>query len=156
MAGSVNKVILIGNCVRDPEVRSMQNGSKVCNLTVATSESWKDKSSGERKEKSEFHRVVIFNENLITVAVRYLKKGSKLYLEGALENREWSDKDGAKKSSTEVVLRQFGGELILLDGRAEGGKSSAPASGGFGAKTQNSFGGGVPAFDDNDNDPLPF
>ena len=129
MAGSVNKVILIGNLGRDPEIRSMQNGGKVCNLSVATSESWKDKSTGERKEKTEWHRVVIFNENLITVAERYLKKGSKIYLEGQIETRKWADQAGVEKYSTEIVLRQFRGELTMLDGR-EGGGGGGYASGG--------------------------
>ena len=121
MAGSGNKVILIGNLGKDPEVRSMQNGGKVCNLSVATSESWKDKMSGERKERTEWHRVVIFNENLISVAERFLKKGSKVYLEGQIETRKWSDQAGVEKYSTEVVLRPFRGELTLLDGREGGG-----------------------------------
>ena len=126
MAGSVNKVILIGNLGKDPEVRSMQNGGKVCNLSVATSESWKDKMSGERKERTEWHRVVIFNENLISVAERFLKKGSKVYLEGQIETRKWADQAGVEKYSTEVVLQNFRGELTMLDGRSGGG------SGGFG------------------------
>ena len=130
MAGSVNKVILIGNLGKDPEVRSMQNGGKVCNLSVATSESWKDKMSGERKERTEWHRVVIFNENLISVAERFLKKGSKVYLEGQIETRKWSDQSGVEKYSTEVVLRQFRGELTLLDGRDGGGGGSSYASAG--------------------------
>ncbi|HLG85689.1 MAG TPA: single-stranded DNA-binding protein [Alphaproteobacteria bacterium] len=132
MAGSVNKVILIGNLGRDPEVRTMQSGGKVCNLSVATSESWRDKGSGERREKTEWHRVVIFNENLIQVAERFLKKGSKVYLEGQLETRKWSDQSGQEKYSTEVVLRPFRGELTMLDGREGGG------GGGGGG----SFGGG--------------
>ena len=137
MAGSVNKVILIGNLGRDPEIRSMQNGGKVCNLSIATSESWKDKQTGERKEKTEWHRVVIFNENLITVAERYLKKGAKVYLEGQLETRKWADQSGAEKYSTEVVLRQFRGELTMLDGR-EGGGGGAYSGGGddYGAPAQ--------------------
>ena len=135
MAGSVNKVILIGNLGKDPEVRSMQSGGKVCNLSVATSESWKDKMSGERKERTEWHRVVIFNENLINVAERYLKKGSKVYLEGQIETRKWSDQSGAEKYSTEVVLRPFRGELTLLDSREGGG-------GGYGGGGGGSYGGG--------------
>ena len=130
MAGSVNKVILIGNLGKDPEVRSMQNGGKVCNLSVATSESWKDKMSGERKERTEWHRVVIFNENLINIAERYLKKGSKVYLEGQIETRKWSDQSGVEKYSTEIVLRQFRGELTLLDGRDGGGGGSSAYGGG--------------------------
>jgi len=131
VAGSVNKVILIGNLGKDPEVRSMQNGGKVCNLSIATSENWKDKGTGERREKTEWHRVVIFNENLISVAERYLKKGSKVYLEGQLETRKWSDQSGQEKYSTEVVLRQYRGELTLLDSR-DGGGSGAYGGGDYG------------------------
>ncbi len=131
MAGSVNKVILIGNLGRDPEVRSMQSGGKVCNLSVATSESWKDRASGERKERTEWHRVVIFNENLIQIAERYLKKGSKVYLEGQIETRKWSDQSGQERFSTEVVLRPYRGELTLLDSR-EGGGAGYGATSGYG------------------------
>ncbi len=132
MAGSVNKVILIGNLGKDPEVRSMQNGGRVCNLTIATSESWKDKSSGERKEKTEWHRVVIFNDNLTQIAEKYLRKGSKVYIEGSLETRKWQDQSGAEKYSTEVVLKQYRGELTMLEGRGEGGGDRAGGSGGYG------------------------
>ena len=118
MAGSVNKVILIGNLGRDPEIRTMQNGGKVANLSLATSESWKDKSTGERKERSEWHRVVIFGP-LAETAEKYLKKGSKVYLEGSLQTRKWTDKDGAEKYSTEVVLQGFGANLTMLDSKAE-------------------------------------
>ena len=121
MAGSVNKVILIGNLGRDPEVRRLTSGDPVVNLSIATSESWRDKASGERKEKTEWHRVVIFNKNLADVAEKYLRKGSKVYLEGALQTRKWTDKDGAEKYSTEIVLQNFRGELVMLDGRNEGG-----------------------------------
>jgi len=131
MAGSVNKVILIGNLGKDPEVRSLQNGGKVCNLSIATSESWKDRGTGERKERTEWHRVVIFNENLTMVAERYLKKGSKVYIEGQIETRKWTDQSGAEKYSTEIVLRQFRGELTLLDSR-EGSGSGAYGGGGGG------------------------
>ena len=131
MAGSVNKVILIGNLGKDPEVRSLQNGGKVCNLSIATSESWKDKGSGERKERTEWHRVVIFNENLTMVAERYLKKGSKVYIEGQIETRKWTDQSGVEKYSTEIVLRQFRGELTLLDSR-EGSGGGAYGGGGGG------------------------
>ncbi len=120
MAGSVNKVILIGNLGRDPEVRTMQNGSKVANLNLATSESWKDKATGEKKEKTEWHRVVIFGQ-LADIAERYLKKGSKVYVSGSLQTRKWTDKDGAEKYTTEVVLQGFGGELTMLDGKGGGG-----------------------------------
>ncbi len=143
MAGSVNKVILIGNLGKDPEVRSMQNGGKVCNLSVATSENWKDKGTGERKERTEWHRVVIFNENLINIAERYLKKGSKVYLEGQIETRKWADQSGQERYSTEVVLRQFRGELTLLDSRDGGGAS---AGGGYGGGSYG--GGGSAGFDD--------
>ena len=134
MAGSVNKVVLIGNLGKDPEVRRMTSGEPVVNLSVATSETWKDKNSGERKERTEWHRVVIFNENLAKVAEQYLRKGSKVYLEGALQTRKWTDKDGAENYSTEVVLQRFRGELVMLDTRGgEGGggrerMSEAPAS----------------------------
>lgn len=119
MAGSINKVILIGNLGRDPEIRATQDGREICNLAIATSESWKDKSTGERKEKTEWHRVVIFNENLVRVARDYLKKGSKIYLEGSLQTRKWTDKDGAEKYSTEIVLQNFNGNLTMLDGKPE-------------------------------------
>ena len=121
MAGSVNKVIIVGNLGRDPEVRTFQNGGKVVNLNVATSETWRDKASGERKERTEWHRVSILNENLAKIAEQYLKKGSKVYIEGQLETRKWQDQSGAEKYTTEVVLRQFRGELTLLDGRDGGG-----------------------------------
>lgn len=126
MSGSVNKVILIGNLGRDPEIRTMQDGKKVANLSIATSESWRDKASGERKEKSEWHRIVIFG-NLAEIAEKYCKKGSKVYVSGALSTRKWKDKDGAEKYSTEVVLQGFGGELTLLDAR-KGGQDEAGAS----------------------------
>jgi single-strand DNA-binding protein len=121
MAGSVNKVILVGNLGRDPEVRTFQNGGKVCNLRVATSENWKDRNTGERRERTEWHSVAIFNENLARIAEQYLRKGSKVYLEGQLETRKWQDQSGQDRYTTEVVLRQFRGELTLLDGRSEGG-----------------------------------
>ena len=121
MAGSVNKVILIGNLGKDPEVRSFQNGGKVVNLRLATSENWRDKATGERKERTEWHTVAIFNENLAKIAEQYLKKGSTVYIEGQLETRKWQDQSGADRYSTEVVLRQFGGTLTLLGGRDGGG-----------------------------------
>jgi single-strand DNA-binding protein len=132
MAG-VNKVILVGNLGKDPESRRMTSGELMVNLSVATSESWRDKASGERKEKTEWHRVVIWNENLAKVAEQYLRKGSKVYLEGQLSTRKYNDKDGVEKYSTEVVLNRFRGELVMLDGRAEGGGERAPRSGGGGA-----------------------
>lgn len=120
MAASVNKVILIGNLGKDPEIRSFQNGGRVCNLSLATSESWKDKASGERKERTEWHRVAIFNDRLVEVAEKYLKKGAKIYLEGQIETRKYTDQAGVEKYATEVVLRQFRGELTMLDGRNTG------------------------------------
>jgi len=117
MSGSVNKVILIGNLGRDPEVKTMNNGGQVVNLSLATSETWKDKTTGERKEKTEWHRVVIFNENLCKVAQNYLKKGSKVYLEGQLQTRKWQDQSGADKYSTEIVLQNYRGELTMLDSK---------------------------------------
>ena len=121
MAGSVNKVILIGNLGRDPEVRTFQNGGKVCNLRIATSETWKDKNTGERREKTEWHSVAIFQEGLVRIAEQYLKKGSKVYIEGKLQTRKYQDQSGADRYSTEVVLQGFDGTLTMLDGRSEGG-----------------------------------
>jgi single-strand DNA-binding protein len=135
MAGSVNKVILVGNLGRDPEVRHTQDGKPIVNLSLATSESWRDKSTGERKEKTEWHRVVIFNEALAKVAEQYLKKGSTIYIEGQLQTRKYTDKDGVEKYSTEVVLQNFRGELTMLGGRPGGG-DGAPAGGDdFGASS---------------------
>src|ERR1700731_2801714 len=133
MAGSVNKVILVGNLGKDPEVRRMTSGDPVVNLSIATSESWRDKASGEKKEKTEWHRVVIFNKNLADVAEKYLKKGAKVYVEGQLQTRKWTDKDGAEKYSTEVVLQNFRGELTMLGSRS-GGEGGGGAGGGFGAR----------------------
>jgi single-strand DNA-binding protein len=137
MAGSVNKVILIGNLGRDPEVRTFQNGGKVCNLRIATSETWKDRNSGERKERTEWHSVAIFSEPLARVAEQYLRKGSKVYLEGQLETRKWQDQSGQDKYSTEVVLRPYTSTLTMLDGRGEGGGGGLGGGGGGG-----SYGGG--------------
>ena len=122
MSGSVNKVILIGNLGRDPEIRRTQDGKPIANLNIATSETWRDKTTGERKEKTEWHRVVVFNEGLCKIVEQYIKKGSKVYLEGQLQTRKWTDKDGAEKYSTEIVLQGFGGVLTML-----GDKASAPA-----------------------------
>ena len=139
MAGSVNKVILIGNLGKDPEVRSMNSGDKVVNLSIATSETWRDKATGERKEKTEWHRVVIFNEQLAKVAEQYLKKGSTVYIEGQLQTRKWTDNQGAEKYSTEIVLQKFRGELTMLGGRGDG----AGASGGsYGSGGDRMSGGG--------------
>jgi single-strand DNA-binding protein len=140
MAGSVNKVILVGNLGRDPEIRSTQDGTKVANLSVATSESWRDKNSGERREKTEWHRVVIFNERLVDVAERFLKKGSKVYLEGQLQTRKWTDQSGAEKYTTEVVLQRFRGELTMLDGKGEGGGGGMGSGDDYG--NGSGFGGG--------------
>jgi single-strand DNA-binding protein len=128
MAGSVNKVILVGNLGKDPETRRMQSGDPVVNLSLATSETWRDKASGERKEKTEWHRVVIFNKNLAEVAEKYLRKGSKVYVEGSLQTRKWTDKDGAEKYSTEIVLQNFRGELTMLD--TKGGEGGGGGGGG--------------------------
>lgn len=128
MAGSVNKVILIGNLGRDPEIRNTQDGTKLATLSVATSENWKDRNSGERREKTEWHRVVIFDEKLAEVAEKYLRKGSKVYLEGQLQTRKWTDQSGQEKYTTEVVLQRFRSQLTLLDGR---GSEGAPAGGGY-------------------------
>jgi single-strand DNA-binding protein len=175
MAGSVNKVILVGNLGKDPEVRRLNSGEPVVNLRIATSESWKDKGTGERKEKTEWHQVVIFNENLARVAEQYLKKGSKVYVEGQLQTRKWTDQSGAEKYTTEIVLQRFRGELTILDSRGGGagsdfaeeegggqisrggdfGRSSpmerrpAPAAGGGGS------GGGGSRYNDIDDD-IPF
>ncbi len=127
MAGSVNKVILVGNLGRDPELRSTQDGKRIANLAVATSESWRDRNSGERKERTEWHRVVIFNERLAEIAEKYLKKGAKVYLEGALQTRKWTDQGGQDRYSTEIVLQNFRGELTMLD--AAGGRGGASAGG---------------------------
>src|SRR5665213_2033878 len=136
MAGSVNKVILVGNLGKDPEVRRMQSGDPVVNLSIATSETWRDKASGERKEKTEWHRVVIFNKNLADVAEKYLRKGSKVYVEGSLQTRKWTDKDGAEKYSTEVVLQNFNGTLVMLDSRGSGGGGGGRVTSGAGGASE--------------------
>lgn len=135
MAGSVNKVIIVGNLGRDPEVRSFQNGGKVCNLRIATSETWKDRNTGERKERTEWHSVAIFNENLARLAEQYLRKGSKVYIEGKLETRKWQDQSGQDRYSTEVVLRPYAGELTFLDSRDGGGGDGNFGGGGGGGQT---------------------
>jgi single-strand DNA-binding protein len=135
MAGSVNKVILVGNLGRDPEIRSTQDGMRIANLAVATSESWRDRVSGERKERTEWHRVVIFNERLAEIAEKYLKKGAKVYIEGALQTRKWTDNSGQERYTTEVVLQRFRGELTMLDARGAGGP---PTEGGY----DEGYGGG--------------
>jgi single-strand DNA-binding protein len=132
MAGSVNKVILVGNLGRDPEIRSTNDGTRIANLALATSESWRDRNSGERKERTEWHRVVIFNERLVEVVEKYVKKGSKLYIEGALQTRKWTDNAGVEKYSTEIVLQRFRGELTMLDGARGGGGGGGGAMEGGG------------------------
>jgi single-strand DNA-binding protein len=136
MAGSVNKVILVGNLGRDPELRSTQDGMRIANLAVATSESWRDRVSGERKERTEWHRVVIFNERLAEIAEKYLKKGAKVYIEGALQTRKWTDNSGQERYTTEIVLQRFRGELTMLDGARSAG--SPPMEGGY----DEGYGGG--------------
>jgi single-strand DNA-binding protein len=167
MAGSVNKVILVGNLGRDPEIRTMQNGGKVANLALATSETWKDRQSGERRERTEWHRVVIFSEPLVGVAERFLRKGSKIYVEGQLETRKWQDQSGQDRYSTEVVLRPYRSELTMLDSRGGGdggggGYDAAPdygqgQGGGYGGSSGGgpSGGGGAPGPGDLDDD-IPF
>lgn len=160
MAGSVNKVILVGNLGRDPEIRRTQDGRPIANLRIATSESWRDKNSGERKEKTEWHSVVIFNENLCKVAEQYLRKGAKVYIEGQLQTRKWQDQQGQERYSTEVVLQGFNGQLTMLDGpqgqeRSEEGTDTSTSSSGFGAPSrgkstsrQPAMAGGNKPFDD--------
>ena len=166
MAGSVNKVILVGNLGRDPESRSFQNGGKVVNLRIATSESWKDRNTGERKEKTEWHSVAIFNENLAKIAEQYLRKGSKVYIEGQLQTRKWQDNTGADRYSTEIVLQGFNGTLTLLDkpGGAAGGGGGGwgdedPGFGGGASSPRGGSaprGGGAGAFDSDLDDDVPF
>ncbi|SFS09544.1 single-stranded DNA-binding protein [Yoonia litorea] len=168
MAGSVNKVILIGNLGADPEVRTFQNGGKVCNLRIATSENWKDRNTGERREKTEWHSVAIFSEPLARVAEQYLRKGSKVYIEGQLETRKWQDQNGQDRYSTEVVLRPYRSELTMLDGRGDnqgggggygGGQGGGYSSGGSygGGSGGGSYGGGAPAGGGGDmDDEIPF
>ncbi len=174
MAGSVNKVIVVGNLGRDPEVRRLSNGEPVVNLRIATSETWKDKGTGERKEKTEWHSVVIFNENLARVAEQYLKKGSKVYVEGQLQTRKWQDQSGQEKYTTEIVLQRFRGELTILDSRGGGGSEygdeepgQIARGGDFGRSSSqerrpapsssggNSGGGGGSRYSDLDDD-IPF
>jgi single-strand DNA-binding protein len=172
MAGSVNKVILVGNLGKDPEIRSFQNGGKVANFSLATSESWKDKNTGEKREKTDWHNVAIFNEGLVRVAEQYLRKGSKVYIEGQLQTRKWTDQSGADKYTTEVVLQNYNGTLVMLDGRSEGGSSGGGSggmrssgggnnwgndggrSGGGGFSGGSNQGGG--AFDSDLDDDVPF
>ncbi|WP_068116918.1 single-stranded DNA-binding protein [Tropicimonas marinistellae] len=166
MAGSVNKVILVGNLGRDPEVRTFQNGGKVCNLRIATSENWKDRNTGERRERTEWHSVAIFSEPLARIAEQYLRKGSKVYIEGQLETRKWQDQSGQDRYSTEVVLRPYRGELTLLDSRGGeggggygggGGYDDRGSYGGGGGQSGGGYGGGAPAGGGSDmDDEIPF
>lgn len=171
MAGSVNKVILVGNLGRDPEIRHTQDGKKIANISIATSESWKDRNTGERRERTEWHRVVIFSEGLANIAEQYLRKGSKVYIEGQLQTRKWTDQSGQDKYSTEVVLQGFNCTLTMLDGREGGGGGqgggqggggfdSGPASGGGQGGGSDSFGGGSggggPAPGSDLDDEIPF
>jgi len=148
MAGSVNRAIIIGNLGRDPEVRTFQNGGKVCNLRIATSETWKDKDSGERRERTEWHSVAIFSEPLARVAEQYLKKGSKVYIEGQLETRKWQDQSGNDRYSTEVVLRPFTSTLTMLDGQGGGRQSGGTQNQGYDDSPQNGYGYGSGGVDD--------
>ncbi len=161
MAGSVNKVILIGNLGRDPEIRSLNNGDRVAQLSLATSEQWRDKSSGERKEKTEWHRVVIFNDNIVKVVENYLKKGSTIYVEGQLQTRKWTDQQGVEKYTTEVVIQRFNGQLTMLGGRdggggagAGGGRGDDDYSSGFSTGGANKPSGPKESYDLNDD--IPF
>ena len=163
MSGSVNKVMLVGNLGRDPEVRSMQSGDKVCNLSVATSERWKDRNSGEMQEKTEWHRVVLFDQKLIEVAEKYLQKGAKVFLEGQLQTRKWTDQSGQEKYTTEVVLQRFRGQLVMLDSRGGQGQGAGGGGGGYDAAPSYdqqpamaaAGGGGMGGGDDLD-DEIPF
>lgn len=163
MAGSVNKVILLGNLGRDPEVRKLNSGAPVVSLRIATSENWRDKNTGERQERTEWHNVVIFNENLCKIAEQYLKKGSKVYVEGQLQTRKWQDQSGQDRYTTEVVLTRFRGELTLLDSRGgEGGGASDRGGGDFGRSTPMESGGGngdrgrAPSYAEELDDEIPF
>src|SRR5438270_3525371 len=144
MAGSVNKVILVGNLGRDPEIRSTQDGNKIANLSLATSENWRDKNSGERRERTEWHRVAIFNERLVEVAEKYLRKGSTVYIEGQLQTRKWTDQSGQERYTTEVVLQRFRGELTILDGKGGGGASEYGDEGGGQVRSGGDFGRSSP------------
>jgi single-strand DNA-binding protein len=164
MAGSVNKVILVGNLGRDPEVRHSQNGGKIVNMSVATSEQWKDRQSGERREKTEWHRVVIFDERIADVAEKYLRKGSKVYLEGTLQTRKWTGNDGVEKYTTEVVIPRFNGVMTMLDGRGDGGGGggggggydSGGSGGDWGGGSGGSGGGGGGSSRGDLDDEIPF
>lgn len=156
MSGSVNKVILVGNLGRDPEIRTLNSGDRVANLSLATSESWRDRNSGERRERTEWHRVVIFNDNLVKVAENYLRKGSKIYVEGALQTRKFQDQSGQEKYSTEVVLQKFRGELTMLDGRGEGGGREEGDFGGYSSGGRTAASGPRETFTADLDDEIPF
>src|SRR5690349_920339 len=159
MAGSVNKVILVGNLGADPEIRTLSSGDRVANLRLATSETWRDRTSGERKEKTEWHRVVIFNDNLVKVAESYLRKGSTVYIEGAIQTRKWADASGVEKYSTEIVLQKFRGELTMLGGRGEGGGSGGgydESGGGGGGFQSRGSSGPKESFPADLDDEIPF
>jgi single-strand DNA-binding protein len=176
MAGSVNKVILVGNLGKDPEIRNFQNGGKVANFSIATSESWKDKNTGEKREKTDWHNVAIFNEGLVRVAEQYLRKGSKVYIEGQLQTRKWTDQSGTDKYTTEVVLQNYNGTLVMLDGRGDGGGSGGgsggmrntggsgnwgndgggSSGGNYGGGSSQGGGSGGGAFDSDLDDDVPF
>jgi single-strand DNA-binding protein len=162
MAGSVNKVILVGNLGADPEVKQFQNGGQVCNLRIATSESWRDKATGEKKEKTEWHAVAIFSEGLVKVAQSYLKKGSKVYIEGKLQTRKWQDKDGNDRYTTEIVLQGYDASLVMLDGRSEGGGASSGGGGrdmgysGGGGGASRTMSGPKESFNQDLDDEIPF
>ncbi len=156
MAGSVNKVILVGNLGRDPEIRSLQDGTKVANLSVATSETWRDRESGERRERTEWHRVVIFNDRLADVVEKYLRKGSKVYLEGQLQTRKWTGQDGQDRYTTEVVLQRYRGELTMLDSRSGGESGGGGGDYGAGGAGGGDYGGGRGSSGGDLDDEIPF
>ena len=158
MSGSVNKVILVGNLGRDPEVRTLNSGDRVANFTMATSETWRDRASGERRERTEWHRVVVFNDNLVKVAESYLKKGAKVYIEGAIQTRKWADASGVEKFSTEIVLQKFRGELTMLDGRGdgEGGGRGESDGGGYSSAPRAAPSGPKETFSADLDDDIPF
>ena len=156
MAGSINKVILVGNLGADPEIRTLNSGDRVANLSIATSEQWRDRNSGERKERTEWHRVVIFNDNLVKVAENYLRKGSKVYVEGALQTRKYTDQSGQERYSTEIVLQKFRGELTMLDGRGEGGAREEGDFGGYSSGPRNQPSGPKETFSADLDDEIPF
>jgi single-strand DNA-binding protein len=156
MSGSVNKVILVGNLGRDPEIRTLNSGDKVANFSIATSETWRDRNSGERKERTEWHRVVVFNDNLVKVVENYVKKGSKLYIEGALQTRKY-EQNGVEKFSTEIVLQKFRGELTMLDGKGEGGGSRDDGDfGGYSSGGRTQSAGPKESFSADLDDEIPF